>query len=1034
MAWTPRLTDLLAVLMELYPTPDHAAIVAADAGLDRARIPLGGSPEQFWHAILREAERQGAVRRLAEIAARDYPSNVALARWLAEPESSVETRPSSIDTQIANSRAEKASPFRVFVSYSRRDQQYRDELELHCASLVRQGRVEIWSDTLLEPGENWRHTIAQKLESADLGLLLVSPDYLASEFAELEMNTLIGRARADQRLRILPVIVRPSDLEGSPLRQWQWLPRGGRAVSTWRSRDEAWVEVTTALRNIVDFRVSAAGSGSPRPDRPVVGAPTVPVEPGGEANHEEPMSPGVMRPIGEIFRRGTPEITFVEPEQFPLLKAHLRTMGVGLVVAGPSGIGKTTAVKKALQWVGDGRPVVSVHALSRQDLALLDRTLDGTLVGHLVVDDFHHLDGDRKRSLAVAMKILADRGVMDAKITVIGINAAGASLLHELRDLGGRFDEIYLTRQSDERIATLIAKGESAANVAFARRDEFVNAAGGSFSAAQQLCFHACLVAGVERTSPTPATIPLGVSQILGSLQSTLEHNYRGPLLAFCAHDRLQAARGACLALLWLLGQDRERSAVVVEEAALQYPEFELTLRWLRDGGLTQAFTATPALKALLHFELTTAVLSADDPLLVFYLRNLEWPDFARTSTGRKVIVDPSGVLVFLDRVQAAATGHGGPATSGTTSDPRVNISTNPLGADPTGVLVAGGSSARGAAAHPDAWFLHLSDLHFEREEQAVDWYNQLAEDLRDLRCERLSAVVLSGDITNRASAAEFGAARLFLQRLMDELRLSSRRVVIVPGNHDIDWEASRKAYPAHHRSLYGGKLIEGQYIDGGALIAVRDDDLYQKRFTAFSTFYESVKRTAYSLEYADQAVLEHFPEDKVLILGLNSAWQTDHHHSGRASIHNGALSRALSRIRSEPLYRDCLCMAVWHHPLAGSGEDRIKDAGFLEQLAKAGFRLGLHGHIHQARNDLFRYDMETGGRRLDLVCAGTFGAPSTEWVPGYPLGYNLLQVRADRVTVHTRRREEVNGAWKPDARWSGGGGKDPRPRYDIEL
>lgn len=77
---------------------------------------------------------------------------------------------------------------------------------------------------------------------------------------------------------------------------------------------------------------------------------------------------------------------------------------------------------------------------------------------------------------------------------------------------------------------------------------------------------------------------------------------------------------------------------------------------------------------------------------------------------------------------------------------------------------------------------------------------------------------------------------------------------------------------------------------------------------------------------------------------------------------------------------------------------------------------------------------MPAGGRRIDLVCAGTFGAPVREWVPGYPLQYQLLRFEGDSLTVETRRREEREGAWKPDARWTTGAGKDPVPRYTVRL
>jgi hypothetical protein len=77
---------------------------------------------------------------------------------------------------------------------------------------------------------------------------------------------------------------------------------------------------------------------------------------------------------------------------------------------------------------------------------------------------------------------------------------------------------------------------------------------------------------------------------------------------------------------------------------------------------------------------------------------------------------------------------------------------------------------------------------------------------------------------------------------------------------------------------------------------------------------------------------------------------------------------------------------------------------------------------------------MSANGRKLDRICAGTFGAPTKELVPGYPWQYNLLKFEADQLIVETRRREKENGAWKPDARWSQGTGQDPLPRYTIAL
>ncbi|BAZ65308.1 hypothetical protein NIES4106_00460 [Fischerella sp. NIES-4106] len=330
---------------------------------------------------------------------------------------------------------------------------------------------------------------------------------------------------------------------------------------------------------------------------------------------------------------------------------------------------------------------------------------------------------------------------------------------------------------------------------------------------------------------------------------------------------------------------------------------------------------------------------------------------------------------------------------------------------------------------------LHLSDLHFGTPENADNWYNQLAEDLyQELNCSRLDVLILSGDIANKSTPEEYNAAKDFLDKFSEEFQLQPEQIVIVPGNHDLNWDLAKKAYNLHRREEYRGKLNEANYIDGGNYIEVRDEEKYQQRFAHFSQFYQDIKNKPYPFDYEQQAILHHFQSQKLLILGLNSAWQLDHHYKSRASINAQAINKAITDIRKNPEYQHCLKIAVWHHPLTSAFEDRITDHGFMEQLAKAGFRFALHGHIHKAETSLYKYDMSAGGRKLDIICAGTFGAPIREWVPGYPLQYNLLKFADDQLKVHTRRREELNGAWKPDARWLMGAGQNPLPYYEIAL
>lgn len=337
---------------------------------------------------------------------------------------------------------------------------------------------------------------------------------------------------------------------------------------------------------------------------------------------------------------------------------------------------------------------------------------------------------------------------------------------------------------------------------------------------------------------------------------------------------------------------------------------------------------------------------------------------------------------------------------------------------------------------------LHLSDLHFGTETDAKIWYSQLAEDLiRGLKCKHVDILIISGDIANKSVPEEYTAAQKFLELLSEEFKLIPKHIVIVPGNHDLNWQIAEQAciYEGREENKSPtdnkGNPDKNYAIDRGRVVEIQNPEKYKQRFKNFIAFYESVTGAPYPLNYEEQARLYHFPKWNLLILGLNSAWQIDHHYRSRAGIKNEALSNALDQIRRNPgVYEQCRKFAVWHHPLNSPGDDRITDTGFMQRLAQSGFRIALHGHIHKAENSLYRYDRSVDGRKIESICAGTFGAPARDWVPGHPLQYNLLRLNEKKLIVESRCRRKPNGAWMPDAIWTQVPGKDPLPRYEIDL
>ena len=110
-------------------------------------------------------------------------------------------------------------------------------------------------------GEKWEDKIDENLERADLILLLISADFIASNYCwEKEMMRALERDAA-QEAKVVPVILRDVNWAGAPFSKLQSLPEGGRAVVLWSDRDSAWRNVSEGIERIVQ-QMRAEGRGS----------------------------------------------------------------------------------------------------------------------------------------------------------------------------------------------------------------------------------------------------------------------------------------------------------------------------------------------------------------------------------------------------------------------------------------------------------------------------------------------------------------------------------------------------------------------------------------------------------------------------------------------------------------------------------------------------------------------------------------------------------------------------------------------------
>jgi hypothetical protein len=147
--------------------------------------------------------------------------------------------------------SEMQKPIEIFCSYAHEDEFLLKKLETHLSMLKRQGLIATWYDRKLTAGAEWAQVFDTHLGSASVILLLISPDFLASDYCySTEMMRALERHQAN-KARVIPILLRPVDWHGAPFAHLRALPTNAKPVTTWSDRDQAFVDVATGIRRAI---------------------------------------------------------------------------------------------------------------------------------------------------------------------------------------------------------------------------------------------------------------------------------------------------------------------------------------------------------------------------------------------------------------------------------------------------------------------------------------------------------------------------------------------------------------------------------------------------------------------------------------------------------------------------------------------------------------------------------------------------------------------------------------------------------------
>ncbi len=332
---------------------------------------------------------------------------------------------------------------------------------------------------------------------------------------------------------------------------------------------------------------------------------------------------------------------------------------------------------------------------------------------------------------------------------------------------------------------------------------------------------------------------------------------------------------------------------------------------------------------------------------------------------------------------------------------------------------------------------LHISDLHRSSSDPIgnAELISTLVSDhdrhsYDETPIGHYNAAVVSGDIIQGVSLntsspddelqKQYETAHVFLVELAERFFNGDRsRIIIVPGNHDVDWNTARQSMEVVDKP--GAQIKKLLNVpnspfrwdwDNKQLLMIKDRELYERRFQHYRDFHQSFYTSLNAPVHSDpKNYFELFElcEERIIVAAFNSCHENDCFRD-QGAIPEEAIARAHLAIkdRGKPY---ALKMAVWHHSIEGPPNlSDYMDVGLVKRMIDRGFRLGLHGHQHRAEaaNHHINLPQKTD---MVVVSAGSMCAGPHELPVGIQRQYNVIEIsnEFDSCRVHVREVTSTN-------------------------
>ena len=332
-------------------------------------------------------------------------------------------------------------------------------------------------------------------------------------------------------------------------------------------------------------------------------------------------------PVEAVFvTEGVPEFTFVLPPNFNEILVDFRRPGKPVVIEGQSGTGKTCTAKIILEKVSTTHAIEYLTARKTIDVEKMVALAKTPIKGPYILDDFHRLSVELRRTFADVAKLAAEEGegTLLPKLIMIGINQVGSSLIQLAPDIAKRCGIHRIQAGTKETISQLVAKGCELLNIESIDVELVFTESRGDYWLAQTICQSACTMQGILSTVEVKAAVPLEITSLRKSVVERLTAGYYPAVKEFCRGKRFRPGNDPYLRLLKAVGENGE-SSVDLNMIANASSDVRGSINNIKDHRLPILLETKPFCAQYFYYDRETKFFAIEDPALFYFIRHADW-------------------------------------------------------------------------------------------------------------------------------------------------------------------------------------------------------------------------------------------------------------------------------------------------------------------------------------------------------------------------------------------------------------------------